>query len=271
MREQLASSVRKAWLLPLGIAVTALAAASWIALREAPEAEPTRSPTAQRSSEPSVAKPQLQKSARDVGSLSPAEQLRLAFAAVFGSAESATRTIDGETLTYTPAALEWIGDKAALLSFGKNAKDCHACFGAIGIHYLKPVGHRFEISGAWPRAIDGVAWGEATGGLSVDRSFSSYPVVASRYGDMNQGCAFGGVILTEIRPEGPILLAEIVTTHVNPVGDDQAISIKGTISNIKKDQSFKVVYKGSDSFTETYVRRGNKFVSTIKESRMPWC
>ena len=269
----MASSAKKAWLLPLWLTAgaAALGAAGWIAGREAPDARPAQAPAARASSKLAVSEGQLQTSTRDVRSLAPAEQLRLAFATVFGRAESATRTIDGGTLTYTPAALEWIGDKAALLSFGKNAKDCHACFGAIGIHYLKPVGHRFEISGAWPRAIDGVAWGEATGGLSVDRSFSSYPVVASRYGDMNQGCAFGGVILTEIRPEGPILLAEIVTTHVNPVGDDQAISIKGTISNIKKDQSFKVVYKGSDSFTETYVRRGNKFVSTIKESRMPWC
>lgn len=270
---RVASSARRAWLYPLGAAAgaAALGAAGWIALREAPETEPLRAPTAQRSSEPAVSKAQLQSATQDMRSLPPAEQLRLAFATVFGSPASATRTIGDETLTYTPAALEWIGDKAALLSFGKNAQDCHACFGTIGVHYLTPKGERFEVSGAWPTQIGGAAWGEATAGLSVNREFSTYPVVMSEYGDMNQGCAYGGVKLTELRPEGPSNWQNVRTSYVYPVGDDQRTSVEGLISDIRKDRSFNVVYKGSDSFTETYVRDGSKFVLTAKETRMPVC
>ena len=273
MREQVASSAKKAWLLPLWLTVgaAALGAAGWMVLSGAPQGEPVRVPTAQRSSDTAVSKGQLQNSTRDVRSLPPAERLRLAFATVFGKAASATRTIDGETLTYTPAALEWIGDKAALLSFGKNAQDCHVCFGTISIHYLTLKGDRFAVGGAWPTAIRGIAWGQATGGLSVNRNFSTHPVVASQFGDMNQGCAHGGVSLTELRPEGPTHWADVLTSHTNPVGEDQATEVEGVISDIQKDRSFKVVYKGDDSFTETYVRRGSKFVLTAKETRTPVC
>lgn len=276
VREQVASSARKAWLLPFVAAAgaAALAAAGWIGLREAPDAQPARAPTAQRSSEPAVSKGQLQKSTRDVRSLPPAVQLRLAFATVFGDAASATRTIDGETLTYTPAALEWIGDKAALLSFGRNALDCHACFGTIGIHYLKPIGGRFEVSGAWPTQIGGTAWGAPTNDMSISRNFSSYPVVMSEYGDMNQGCSSGGVSLTELRPEGPSRWGSVRTgfSDANPYSESDRIkNVSGEITDIQRDRSFKVVYKGDDSFTETYVRRGSKFVLTAKETRMPVC
>ena len=278
MEEQVVSSSRKAWLFPLGLTIgaAALGMAGWIVFREAPEGEPARgpaagAPTAQRSFEPEVSKGQMQSSARDVRSLPPAVQLRLAFATVFGSPASATRTIGDETLTYTPAALEWIGDKAALLSFGKNAQDCHACFGTIGVHYLKPKGDGFELSGAWPTQIGGAAWGEATAGLAVNREFSTHPVIMSEYGDMNQGCAYGGVELTELRPDGPSNWGSVRTSYVYPVGDDQAKKVEGEISDVDKDRSFKVVYKGDESFTDTYVRRGSKFVLTAKESRMPVC
>jgi len=276
MREQLAISGRKAWLLLFVAAAgtAALAAAGWIALREAPEAEPARAPTDQRFSEPAIAKEQLRGSTPDVRSLSPAEQLRLAFATVFGNAASAIRTIDGKTLTYTPAALEWIDDKAVLLSFGQNALDCHACFGTIGIHYLTPKGDRFEVSGAWPTQIGGAAWGAPTNDMSISRNFSSYPVVMSEFGDMNQGCSYGGVSLTELRPEEPSRWGSVRTgfSNANPYSEgDRIKNVSGEITDIQKDRSFKVVYKGDDSFTETYVRRGSKFVLTAKETRMPVC
>jgi hypothetical protein len=259
-------------MIPLGIAggAVALSAAGWIALRGDPEAEPGRMPAAQRSSPTPEAK-RVEQPSKDTRSLPAAEQLKLAFAAAFGSEGSATRTIGDETYTYTPAALEWIGEKAALLSFGRNAQDCHACFGTIGIHYLKPIGDRFEVTGAWPTEIHGVAWGAPTNGLSVSHKFSSHPVVMSEYGDMNQGCAYGGVLLTELRPEGPSHWGSVRTVYVNPVGDDQATEISGKIVGIRKNRSFKVVYTGNDRFIETYVRRGSKFVLAAKETRMPVC
>lgn len=281
MGEQVVRSSRKAWLFPLGLTVgaAALGTVGWIVFRGASEGESARSPaaaapTAQRSIEPEVSKEPLQSSVRDVRSLPPAEQMRLAFATAFGSPASATRTIDDETLTYTPAALEWIGDRAALLSFGKNAQDCHACFGTIGVHYLTPKGERFEVSGAWPTQIGGAAWGEATGGLSVSRKFSTHPVVMSEYGDMHQGCSSGGISLTELRPEGPSDWGHVRTgfSNANPYSEgDRIKKVSGDITDIQKNRSFKVVYKGDDGFTETYVRRGSKFVLTAKETRMPVC
>ena len=52
---------------------------------------------------------------------------------------------------------------------------------------------------------------------------------------------------------------------------EQAWRLSAGIDGVQKHRSFKVVYKGDDSFTETYVRRGSKFVPTAKETRMPVC
>ncbi len=261
-------------MIPLAVAggAVALSAGGWIALRGTPEAEPGRMPAAERSSPPPKAK-RVEQPAKDIRSLPAAEQLKLAFAAAFGSEGSATRTIGDETYTYTPAALEWIGEKAALLSFGENHDDCHACSGAIGIHYLSPAAQGFQVIGAWPKIMEGPGWGHATNEMSIDRKLSSYPVVRSQVGYTAQGCTSGGILLVELRPEAPSDWGYIrtVLSDRGPYNDDAVDEVEGNIRHIKKDRSFQVVYSGDMNFSESYVRKGNKFVLAAEETRMPMC
>src|SRR3546814_4993700 len=73
-----------------------------------------------------------------VRALPVSEQRALAFATAFGGEGSPVVEVEGERLRYSPGRLVWIGDRAVLLSPGENLEKCHACTGALAIHYLEP-------------------------------------------------------------------------------------------------------------------------------------
>lgn len=51
-------------------------------------------------------------------------------------------------------------------------------------------------------------------------------------------------------------------------GGDPARDVEGKIVDIFKDRSFAVRVQLGERFTETYVKRGGKFVRTVEESRL---
>lgn len=212
-------------------------------------------------------------SAESVRRLTGSEQLTVAFQAAFGKADSATKTIEGDRLTYAPTRLLWIGDVAALVSTAKNKEDCHACAGAISVHYLRPAGARFEVTNSWMRAAGGGDWGNAADKFTVSHEFSRYPVIVTESSGGGQGLFCGFAEIVELRPEGPIRWEKVPNLYsdVGNKGEEEGIEIKGRIANVKKDVSFDVLYSGNDSFTEHYRRRGNKFVRTSAGSNLPSC
>jgi hypothetical protein len=54
-------------------------------------------------------------------------------------------------------------------------------------------------------------------------------------------------------------------------GQHKTTEIDGKIANIVPGRSFDVVYSGSKTFTERYLRRGTKYVVARGKSRMPTC
>jgi hypothetical protein len=209
---------------------------------------------------------------KDIGVAS--DQLSQAFVAVFGTAQRAKLTIGDDSFAYRPAKLLWVGDTAVLVSLGENVFDCHSCLGTVGIHYLKLAAGKFEMIGAWPRMIEGSGWGAATSGLSINHALSSYPVVMSDSGYTAQGCTSGGISLVELRPEGPSDWGYVHDHFLDQSGYGGyggVDEVEGQIAKIRKDRSFDIVYTGDLNFAETYVRRGTKFVPTVKETRMPRC
>jgi hypothetical protein len=76
----------------------------------------------------------------DIRTLPMPDQLARAFASAFGTAGAASLEVGGRTINYKPGRLVWLADRAVLLSPGTAADDCHACTGALAIHYLQPDG-----------------------------------------------------------------------------------------------------------------------------------
>ena len=200
------------------------------------------------------------------------KQRTLAFQTAFGGEESSVLEVGDERLRYSPGRLVWIGDRAVLLSPGENLDECHACTGALAIHYLEPAGDGFRVTASWPALVRGSGYGAPPSDWSLSDRFAEYPVLVEEGGYTAQGCTSGGVTLTELKPERPVQSALIRTIYSNQsgFGADNGAEIDGEIVNIQKGVSFDVVYSGSRDFTETWVRQGDTF-EPRGETRMPQC
>ena len=204
-----------------------------------------------------------------------AEQLRAAFRTAFGSDRSASRTSEGARITYTPGGLRWIGPRAVLVSAGRSDQDCHACSGAIAVHYLEADGDGFRVTGEWLDAGGGAGWGQPPE-WRFSTALSDQPMLETSSGGMWQGCSIAGTAFYEFAPGGPREVASVRTHYSNegaivPESGEAAQSIEGVIRNVVKGRSFDVVYTGTERFTERYVRRGGRYGIASGESRMPGC
>lgn len=253
------------WLL-LALALAALAAGlGWLLLRGDEDATPGNDQATTRAPLPRAR------------ALPPAEQLALAFRAAFGAAGEARRTVGDQTYVYAPERLEWIGGRAALISLGRNGNNCHACGGAMAVHYLRPESNGFRVTGAWLDTDASSSNGEPPHEIAIIRELSDYPVVYASGGGTWQGQTCTWARLVELRPEAPVTSDSILMSHsnagnVDPVtgrtfGGDPAIEIEGRIVNIRRSRSFDVAFTGTERFSETYRYRGNRWVGPDQESR----
>lgn len=199
-------------------------------------------------------------------------QLAKAFEAAFGKATEARLTAGDDTRSYRPSRLLRVGDKLVLLSEGTNVSDCHACSGALAIHYLRETSDGFAVAGSWPDLIRGYGWGRPPD-WTVSETFNTYPTVVEEGGYTAQGCTSGGVTLTELRPDKPVQTGLVRTGFENASGSGElnGQSIHGTVGNIRKDQSFEVAYTGARSFTEKWVKMGDVYRLESGETKMPQC
>src|SRR3546814_65021 len=126
-----------------------------------------------------------------VRALPVSEQRALAFATAFGGEGSPVVEVEGERLRYSPGRLVWIGDRAVLLSPGENLDKCHACTGALAIHYLEPAEEGFRVTGIWPALVQGSGSGEPPSDWSLSGDVAEYPVVDRAGGLTATGCTSG--------------------------------------------------------------------------------
>ena len=103
--------------------------------------------------------------------------------------------------------------------------------------------------------------------------FGPLPIIVAEGGGTWQGYSCDLVRLVELTPTGPREVADIATYYddsgVNPDAN-KGTTLTGRIANIQPGKSFDVVYSGSRSFTETWVRRGDKY-ALAGETRMLSC
>lgn len=199
-----------------------------------------------------------------VRNLKPAEQLAVAFRAVYGSSSEQPLTLEHEEKTYEirPTALEWIGDTAVLLTSAEDTAGCHACSGAMGIHYLEPQGTGLAVKGSWPFLIVGSSNGSPPGDWKIRRDLGRNPFLTTEGGFTGQGQICASVRLTELAPGRPIPRGRFFTHYDNEGSaseGDAATNWTGSIAQPVPDQSFDVVYTGSDNFTEHYQRQGEEY------------
>lgn len=226
-------------------------------------AEPSANGQAAAAPAANVAAPAHTAPAPTVRERPAAEQLALAFRAVYGAAPRASLRQEGNDYVITPKQLEWAGDTAVLLTSATIPDGCHGCEGAIGVHYLRPEADGFVMTGSWPLLVSGSSFGAPSAGLSIRRDLADFPMIVSEGGFTGQGNTCSWVVLAELTPGRPQARGTIWLGYDNGgaiVDDSQrAIDWSGRIARIERGQWIDVAYSGSERFTERYVLRGGTY------------
>lgn len=193
--------------------------------------------------------------------LAAAEAFRMAF----GKAAPATRTVprgepgNEETLTYAPARLVPVGDVMALVSTATNSSDCHACSGALAIHYFRREAGSWKLAGSWPEILDGNGFGEPPSwNIRTDLGRPAYLV--SDTGWTGQGYTCAQTDLVELTPTAPVVRARGIPMHYDNagVGTTPVINIDGRLDQ-GPDGKLRVTFTGSTRGFVDYALVGETF------------
>ncbi len=196
-----------------------------------------------------------------------------AFRVAFAKTRQPVADNDGVERIYTPGKLVTLSDgRLALISAGRRDDAGHADSGAIAVHYLSRAGTGFSLIKAWINAGGGSTFGAAPT-FTVSGKFGTDPVIVTEGGGTWQGYSCSTTMLIALTPAGPAEVASLPTTYSNSGAvDGKTTLITGHITNIRTGAGFDVAYTGSRRFTETYIRKGSKFVlKSGGESRMDTC
>lgn len=203
-------------------------------------------------------------------SLSAKDRLAAAVAVAFKDGRERTDeggqryTFDDDKLVDTPFG-------PVLISEGSVVDPGHASAGRIDIAYLRAEGKSFALVRNYPAAAIAGSFGRLSG-WEVDDRFADMPTLRTEGGFTGQGITCSAVVLTELRPTGPVEMAQVPIGVDNtgsglPNADD---SVEGSFTDIRPNQGFAVRYSGSKAFIDRWERKGDRYVLT-GPSQVPEC
>lgn len=178
-------------------------------------------------------------------------------------------TIEGEKIKYEPVALVDVAGRRVLVAKGTVIDAAHVTSGKVAAVYFDADG---KVQSSHLKALEGGSSGAVTD-VSVSARFGPLPMIVAEGGGTWQGYSCDMVSLVELTPGGPRELADVPTYYDDSGIDEKAdtgVTLTGKVTNIQPGKSFEVVYSGSRSFTETWVRRGDKY-ELVGETRMLSC
>lgn len=246
--------MRKLLLVFAFVVLAGVAVWGWMHPRDAPPpppvaARPTPSPT------PAV---------------SPQDRLAAAVAVAFKDGRARTDE-GGQRYTFDDDKLLDTSFGPVLISEGSAVDPGHASAGRIDIAYLRPEGTGFALVRNYPAAAIAGSFGRLSS-WQVDDRFADMPTLRTEGGFTGQGITCSAVVLTELRPTGPVEMAQVPIGVDNtgsglPGADD---SVEGSFTDIRRNQGFAVRYSGSKAFTDRWERKGDRYVP-IGPSQVPEC
>lgn len=265
------SGLNKGLLAGVAAAVVILGAGAWYGLSGsgAPSAEPSVAASDAATAVTTTTVPAI-------ATLPEGEQLRLASIAALGFSGSRTRKEGGQVVTTKAERLVQLPFGVALLTSTARPDACHACSGFVGVYYLKDEGGQFKVTGKWPEAVSGWGWGNVPD-WRLSSEYTANPAVVASGTDGNQGYFCGGTSITELTAKGPVT-SFIATSSTNDgavdpdtgtdMGGNPLKTLDGKIVGVQKGKSLQVKVSGTDSFTESYVMRGGKYVIASGETKL---
>ena len=171
-----------------------------------------------------------------------------------------------QQLTYRPAKLVPLeGGLVALVSTATNASDCHACSGALAVHYFKrDAAGAWAVAGSWTELTSGNGFGQPPNWTARTDLGGSGHWLQIDAGWTGQGytCAFSDLV--ELMPERPVMRGENIPTHFDNGGaaleESQIVRQQGTIGSGPKSGWVRVSFSGTTTGTVDYEPVGGSLV-----------
>ena len=240
------------WVLGVIGAVAATGALGWVVGTNVLQPAPAPTPSARPTPTPSPSPVET-----------PVDRLAAAERAAFPAGRS-LETEDGVRVLFAPGTLVDAPFGPVLVSQGHVPDASHADSGYVAVHYLRASDDGFTVARAFPEAVKSGSNGDMTE-MAVSLNFADLPVIYTQGGGTWQGYTCGWTTLTELRPDGPAELVTVMTMYEDSsrAGGE---SIAGKIADVVPGRSFTVRFSGSREFTNTYERRGGRYVLAAGEA-----
>lgn len=153
------------------------------------------------------------------------------------------------SLRYHPNRLIEVDDRLVLISEGKNSADCHACSGALSIHYLERGAEGFYVVKSWLSEVGLGSWGGAASDWHISTEFVPAPVLYYEEGYTNTGTSNTYAMIVPLLRDGIGKKTSVTTYFTNKLGLGnmnsglKAIEYEAKIGSIKFGESFSLYFK----------------------------
>lgn len=191
-----------------------------------------------------------------------ATDLVRAFAASFGAPDATVRSGGAlnEATRFTPGALLGTSFGPILISEGEVLAPRPHSQGKLAVIYMTADDSGLRPRAAFVPAIESGSFGRLDH-WRVRHDLSRFPVIEIRGHSASRGYHCSTISLLELQPDAPVLLATIAASF----DDSESVligaptKVSGQLAHASPAGTFDMVYSGSASFSEHYVRRGSGF------------
>lgn len=206
--------------------------------------------------------------AKALQALPEERQLHLAYQAVYGANGGIVR-VENSTYTFSPVALLWLEDAwtnatAVLISTANITPACQSCSGRLDVHQLDPGEDGFSVQRVRPPAdhplVQSGTWGDPPDWL-LRHDLSGWPVLQVTSSVSGNGYYMAHTELFELRAfQAPVSMAPRMILACDNMGaaatrGGGVRAVLGEIVPRVKDNSFAVIYSGTENIEVTYTRR----------------
>ena len=191
----------------------------------------------------------------DISHADAGVQKTKALEAAYGEASPGRVKMGDDEVAIGKSRVIWATFGPVLVSQADVIDAAHVQAGKINVHYLEARENDFRVRKAFMPAVESGSFG-TVGEWSVSSNLTGLPLVYVEGGGTWQGYTCGFATLVELQAARPV---ELVTLPI-AYSDGADAEISGKIANIVPNVSFDVIYTGSATSTDRYVRRGDAYV-----------
>lgn len=180
--------------------------------------------------------------------------------------------VDGLTYDFVPLAMHKMSDDVwVLFSGGSRADAGHSDGGVNAVHYLRDQEGGWQLIGGTQNIGSTGTVGNPATAWAFTEKLGKNPYLITSGGGVWQGCMVESTTVTELTPTGAVDRGTFTNAMSSGAGIGQTEQqYDGVITAAVPDKSFTVRYTGSETFDQTFERKGDRY-QIVGKDRVPGC